>query len=140
MLYLDTSLVVALLTPEAHSDRADRWLAANASSGLAVSDWVVAELAAAFAAKVRLGRIDAVMRDEALHAFEEMRRSGFLSLAVGEHHFLLAARLASYPDAKLRAGDALHLAVSSHSSATICTLDEGLAEAAAYLRLPVELV
>lgn len=140
MLYLDTSLIVALLTLEAHSDRADRWLAANRSSALTISEWVVTELAAALAAKLRLGRISAVMRDEALSAFDEMRQSSLLSLATGERHFALAARLAGYPDAKLRAGDALHLAMASYAGATICTLDKGMAEAAVYLRMPVELI
>jgi predicted nucleic acid-binding protein len=44
MIYLDASLVVALLVPEAHSERADSWLARQTTGSLFISGWVVTEV------------------------------------------------------------------------------------------------
>jgi predicted nucleic acid-binding protein len=43
MLYLDTSVVVALLTAEPATGRVQDWLRQQDPAELAISDWVVAE-------------------------------------------------------------------------------------------------
>ncbi|WP_438751689.1 PIN domain-containing protein [Pararhizobium sp. O133] len=50
-------------------------------------------------------------------------------LAVSTHHFNQAAKLANDYASGLRAGDALHMALSLENKATLCTLDKRLAAA-----------
>lgn len=57
MLYLDTSLVVALFTPEEHTERVQHWIGQDRDTLLCVSRWVDVEFAATIAAKVRAGSL-----------------------------------------------------------------------------------
>ena len=50
-------------------------------------------------------------------------------LPIGPGHFRTAARFADQRELGLRAGDALHLAVSAEQGATLCTMDRRLFEA-----------
>jgi hypothetical protein len=56
--YLDTSVLVAVLIAETHSESAKRWLYAKGSQEVAASAWTRTELYSALALKVRTGRID----------------------------------------------------------------------------------
>jgi len=53
------------------------------------------------------------------------------SCPVSRSQFRAAARLADQYELSIRAGDALHLAVCAEEGATLCTLDERFAKAAA---------
>jgi predicted nucleic acid-binding protein len=138
--YLDTSVVVALLTPEPHSRRADAWLSRNRREAIATSGWVEAELAAALAAKLRANALPATGRDEALTTFAELKTSTFRWLAVGSDIFEAATRFAGNVEARLRAGDALHLAFAHRYDAMLCTLDRRRAEAGEVLAIPTLLL
>ena len=139
MFYLDSSLVVALLTAEPDSDRVEAWIAGQAADALAASDWVTVEVSAALAAKLRSGAIDASLRQQALDALAGMR-AGLSWLGIGTAHFATAARLAADNAAKLRAGDALHLALAVEHGATLATLDKRQAEAGAALGIATTIV
>ena len=69
MHYLDTSLLVAALTNEAHTRPAQDWLAAQPAGSIAISDWVVTEFSAALSMKLREKRIDDSNRADVLAAF-----------------------------------------------------------------------
>lgn len=129
MNYVDTSVLVAALTKEARTPRAERWLTAEHADTLAISEWVIAEFSAALSVKLRDGSIGVEGRREALGAFAAMTADSFELLPVTSAHFRAAARLADQHQAGLRAPDALHLAIASHEHATLCTLDRRLASA-----------
>ena len=62
MLYLDTSLLVAVLTHEARTAEMQEWLAAQAVDELIVSDWVVTEFSSALSVKVRTAQLSPAHR------------------------------------------------------------------------------
>ncbi len=128
-LYLDTSLLVTALTKEAETARIQQWLREQATTTLAVSDWVLTEFSSALSLKVRARQITAANRADALAAFARWVEESFSLLAVSGLQFRTAARFADQYVLGLRAGDALHLAICADHGATLCTLDRSLSEA-----------
>jgi uncharacterized protein len=138
--YLDTSLLVAVLTIEGETDRVQPWLSKQESRNIHVSEWVVAEFSAALSMKVRTRQIDADQRSVALATFARMIAESIKVAPVTALHFRTAARLADRYELGLRAGDALHLAVASDLGAMLCTLDRRQANAGAALGIRTQLV
>lgn len=139
MLYLDSCVVVALLVGEPHSARTDAWMRAKTGSEISISGWVEAEVAAGLTAKARQGQLDATLLRNARSAFSALVAS-MGSLPIGRRQFAAAARFAEIEAAKLRGGDALHLAIAAEAGATLCTLDQRLAEACRATGSPFELI
>ena len=136
--YLDTSVVIAFLTPEAHSDRVERWLGDNATSDLVVSRWVITEVSSALSIKLRTGAITLEQRAAVLARWQQMLDTNASVLTVTDAHFDAAARFADRHDLGLRAGDALHVAIAAQSGCALVTLDRMMAAAAPALGVPVE--
>lgn len=111
MIYLDTSALVALLTPEPSSARVIQWFAGE-TRPLFSADWCLAELASALAAKQRAKQLRAAQLRKAQQAFETLTAGGLRLLAVSREAHRQAAILCLQADSRLRAGDALHLAVA----------------------------
>jgi len=130
MLYVDTSVLVAALTPEDRSPDIQQWLSAQVPAELHVSDWVVTEFSSALSIKVREGALTVGDRAEVLAVFTAMVEESFTVLAVSRDDFRTAARFADQVDAGVRAGDALHLAIAGGHGGTLCTLDRRLLSAA----------
>jgi predicted nucleic acid-binding protein len=128
--YLDTSLLVAALTSEAMTRVAQRWLASQPAGSIAISDWVVTEFSAALSIKLREKQIGAADRAEVLAAFARLADESLEVWPVTRADYRTAARFADLHASGLRAGDALHLAVSAERGAPICTLDRAMITAA----------
>jgi hypothetical protein len=129
ILYLDTSVLIAVFTPEADSARVEAWMRGQTSEEFAVSDWVVTEFSAALSVKLRRRQIASGHQVAAVARFERFCVDTAAVLPVTREHFHAAAGLADRYAIGLRAGDALHLAIAAGHGVTLCTLDRRLGEA-----------
>src|SRR3989338_3280294 len=110
------------------------------SSGerLAISEWSLVEFASAAAIKVRTGQAAAKLAKQASARVREFARKHCTVAVPGREEFRRAAELAGDDSLKLRAGDALHLAIAASLSAQgILCLDEAMIASARSLGMHV---
>ena len=117
MIYLDTSVVMALLTPEERSAQALDWFA-QSREPLISSDWLITETHSALGIKQRHHGLSSAVRQAAGEQFERLLQGGVEVRSLDRDRFRHAAELLQEPALGLRAGDALHLAVALHSRCT----------------------
>lgn len=98
------------------------------------------EFAAALSVKLRTAAIDEAVRATIADQFEMPRQQVLQTVPISSSHFHMAANFARRAQPRLRAGDALHVAIAAEAGATICTTDKRLASAAAGLGVTVEFV
>jgi predicted nucleic acid-binding protein len=139
MLYLDTCVLLALLTPEVHSPAASAFLE-QAAETLAISPWSANELHSALALKVCSGALSTTDADRVLEVFESSLAPGLLWLNLEADDFRNANACLRGWSTSLRAADALHLAIASGRGATICSLDAPFVQAAQQLGLAALLI
>ena len=134
-LYLDASVLVAILTDEPLSQTAFDTIRANDHFPM-VSDFCRAECSATFAKLARTGKRSSGNVDH-LHRVLDL-----WALTVGEPVLITsrdveeAALSTRRHDLALRAPDAIHIAATRRLGATLLTLDRGMARAAADLGVP----
>lgn len=128
MLYVDTSVLVALCTNEAKTADVVNWYAECADE-LASAAWCVTEFASALGIKRRTGQLTESQAQAAWVKFERMCANDLQLLAVEAITFHKAAMLTMNVAEGLRAGDALHLACAMQAKATgMVTLDALMAK------------
>jgi predicted nucleic acid-binding protein len=123
MLYVDTSVLVALCTSEERTADVVKWYAA-CTDELASAAWCVTEFASALGIKQRTGQLTEEQARTAWVQFERMCANDLQLLPVDAMTFHKAAMLTMDVAAGLRAGDALHLACAMEAKVQgIVTLD-----------------
>jgi len=130
MLYVDTSVLVALCTNEGKTADVVKWYA-NCTQELASAAWCVTEFASAMGLKQRTGQLTEEQAQTAWMQFERMCANDLQLLPVEVMTFHRAAMLTMDAAAGLRAGDALHLACAMQAKAQgMVTLDAVLSKSA----------
>lgn len=140
MVYLDTSVVVALLVPEPRSADVRAWFASL--NGIPVgSDWLLSEFASAVSIKLRRGELTEANAKQVHKEFDLLATGGLRMTPVSRAAFREAAGLAKQHRQGLRAADALHLAAAVEVGAnSVATLDGIMANNAKRLKLKVEAI
>lgn len=124
--YLDTSVVVPLFVDDDHAPRARAW--AKSAWNVAFSAWTVTEFSSALSMLVRMKRFTEVERLDVERAFDRWTRKGRM-LDFQADRFD-DARLLLHRHGRLRAPDALHLAIAQWNGLELATLDDVLRDAA----------
>ena len=140
MIYLDTSVAVSLLVPEPRTADVRKWFAGS-SQILVSGDWLLTEFNSAVSIKVRSGELSEASAKAVRREFEMLAASGLRVVTVSRTAFRDAAELVKRHAHRLRAGDALHLAVARELDAkSIATLDSVMRVNAERLKIKVEAI
>lgn len=137
-MYLDTSIIIKLLVPEADSEFFDSNLEGEALSS---SELALTEVWSALLAKERQGQISLKDRHRAWQTFgrwidlEEIRLHSLNRVTLTKANRMLEA---CYPQVPLRTLDAIHSAACDLSQDfPLCTTDQRLREAATFFQIPL---
>ncbi len=137
MIYADTSALVPAFIREPKSEAVLAWLEASGER-LVVSEWAITEFASATSIKVRTGQIDGAIAKQAMTRFLDFAQKHCSIAAPQRAEFRRAAELAGDVELKLRAGDALHLAIAEASNVQgVLCLDETMGDGAKAIGLSV---
>jgi hypothetical protein len=124
MIYLDTSVLVAMHTHETSTAAIQGWYAGLGDTPLYSALWCVTEFGSALSIKQRTGQMTAKQATQAWKQFEAQCDGDLRLVQVNGDAFRHAAELARDSDSGLRAGDALHLAVAAQLKlSSLFTLD-----------------
>ena len=135
MLYVDTSVLVALCTNEAKTADVVKWYAA-CNGELASAAWCVTEFASAMGLKQRTGQLTQAQAQNAWLQFERVCANDLQLLPIDTMTFHRAAVLTMDAATGLCAGDALHLACALDAKAQgLVTLDVVMTKNAKRLKL-----
>ena len=137
--YVDSGVLLSLFLGDSGFAAAERWLLDQDERPLWVSHWVLVEFADVVAVGVRRGELTA-SRGTTIHAeFAGFRQERLSLLEPRGVEFLQAMEWlerSMQPPAKLRAADALHLAISQRHALELTSADGDLIRAAEHLHLP----
>ncbi len=136
MLYFDTSFLTPLLLEEATSSKIEAFFNKCAAGELSISHWTRVEFSSLIAREVRMGGLTAGDASQVIAQFDELVADSFQVLVPMAADYELAKDYIQHFDSKLRAGDALHLAIArNHDAKMLYTLDQGLLDAAKLLKV-----
>lgn len=134
--YLDASFLVALLTAEPLSPRADAFVS-SATGPFLVSDFSVAEFSSALARMVRnhettVGEVQIIFA-----AFDDWRRRQARRTAIRSADIELATAFMRRLDLPLKTPDAIHIAMTRRLGASLVTFDRSMIATTRRLGVPV---
>ncbi|OYY57812.1 MAG: twitching motility protein PilT [Polynucleobacter sp. 35-46-207] len=140
MIYVDTSIFVALCTKEQKSDDVAKWYT-NSQAKMISSTWAFTEFSSALSLKVRTSQITEKQSREAWKKFDSLCQNDIELLPIESKAYYSAGILVVDSKSNLRAGDALHLAAAKQSkSKFLATLDKVLAKNAGNLKIQTVLI
>jgi uncharacterized protein len=137
MQYVDTSVLVSYLVSETYSALAIQVMRDIKRKPLAISAWTETEFFSALGIKIRTDQLDEEHAERVRERYE-LLKTAFVWLPVVEKDYHIATNFVKHWQTKLRAGDALHLAVAANNDAHLLSLDKRLAEAAGYFNIAAE--
>lgn len=127
MIYVDTSVIVPLLTVEPRTQDVTAWYAGLRETPTC-SDWLLTEFYSAISIKLRTGQVNETNAKRVRNEFELLAKGGLRIVPVSRDAFRQAAEMVRLHDSGLRAGDSLHLAVALELGVShMATLDGTLA-------------
>lgn len=132
--YLDASALVPLAVDEAVSDRVQAFMERQ-DEKMVVSEFAAAEAASGVSRLVRMGELDARAATAALDDLDAWRFIATELVDVTAGDLRLAHLLVRRFETKLRAADALHVAIAKRLGARLISRDKGLCEAATMIGL-----
>lgn len=136
MRYFDTSFLAPLILEESTSAKIEAFLIKLPVGELCVSHWTRVEFASLIAREVRMGGLVESDALQAIAQFDELVSESFQVVVPGVADYELAKEYLQHFATKLRAGDALHLAIAHNNGAkALYTLDEGLLHAAKLMKI-----
>jgi uncharacterized protein len=135
MIYVDTSILVALCTTEPKSEIVDKWHS-NSSAKMISSTWSFTEFSSALSLKVRTNQITEKQSRDAWKKFDFLCQNDIELMPIENKTYYSAGVLVVDSKSNLRAGDALHLAAAkSFKVKSIITLDKVLEKNATRLKI-----
>lgn len=127
--YLDTSVLVAAHTREPATAQVQAWLSKRNADDFIVSTWALVECESALSIKERRGELTHSARLAASAAIGSFAARLAPLVTPVEADFKSAGHFCTYAASRLRAGDALHLALALRAkSQSLATLDQVLDE------------
>lgn len=137
MLYFDTSFLTPLILEEPTSGGIETFFANLTGEVLCVSHWTRVEFCSLMGREVRMGGFTGADALIIIREFDELVADSYQVLLPSAADYEVAKGYIQDFATKLRAGDALHLAIAHNNGAeALYTLDEGLLNAAKLLRIP----
>jgi predicted nucleic acid-binding protein len=124
--YVDTSVIVSFFIQDDHAQKARTWAASGVR--IVLSDWTRTEFTSALSHQVRLQALSEQEREAAETVFDRWV-TRMVVLEVERERFQ-EARLLMRAHRRLRAPDALHLAIAISSGLALATADQDMREAA----------
>lgn len=137
MRYVDTSVLVAYLTPEAYSAQAIKIFCEPKNHPLAISLWTETEFFSVLGIKCRTNQLTEAQSLLVQEQYTSLKAQ-FIWLPITDSEYLTASNLLKHWQTGLRAGDALHLAIANNHSALLLSLDERLVKAAKQLNIAAQ--
>jgi predicted nucleic acid-binding protein len=139
MRYVDTSVLLAYMLPEAGSTVAEAFMLSFGET-LAISSWTEVELLSALGVKVRTKQLSEAAANDVINTYGRMIAPQLHRIPVEDADHRRAVILLNGWRTALRGGDGLHLAIAVAHGATVYTLDRGMAHAGAALGIPAMLI
>ena len=139
-MYVDTSVIVAMLTDEPKTQACKDWFKALTQAPMS-GDWLVTEFYSAIALKQRIGQLREKDVKATMHQFEHLtNNSGIKLMPIARETFSQAGKL-THQHANTRTGDALHLSVALQCEVkAFVTLDNAQAASAKQLGFEVVII
>ena len=127
MIYVDTSVIVPLLTAEPKTQAVTAWFSELGDTPTC-ADWLLTEFHSALSIKLRTGQLSEANAKRVRKEFDLLIDGGLQVVAVSRDAFRHAAKMVQQHENGLRSGDSLHLAVALELEAShMATLDGTLA-------------